>query len=98
MKKDLTIEEVRKKYYEDKIFNELKDIYFMGGTKYIKSRYGKYGIDATGVYRRIVNYRIKKYGTSSLIDPDSGVLKTTMECYRDASRASSRHRQRIHGR
>lgn len=98
MSKKLTIDELRKKYYEEKAFNELKNIYFSGGWKYIDSKYGKYGINSQDVYRRITNYRIKKFGTSSLLDPQAGIWKRTDECMKDASRASSRHRQRIRGR
>ena len=81
MEKKLSSEEIRKKYYEDKAFNELKDTYFDG----------MYGLE----YRKIVNYRIKKFGTSYMPKPDSGFYKTADERLNDARKASKRHRDRF---
>lgn len=53
---------------EQQIFDELKDGYF-GGVGYIRNKYDGTGIDAARVYRRIVNYRISTYGSSSLDNP-----------------------------
>lgn len=61
-------EEFTKLFLEEKVFNELKDVYF-GGIKHLKSTYKEFDIDYDKVYRRIINYRIDKYGTSYLPDP-----------------------------
>ena len=52
---------------ETKIFNELKDKYF-SGMRYLKKRYGNMDADLYRVYRKIINYRIKRYGTSLISD------------------------------
>lgn len=61
-------EEFTKLFLEEKVFNELKDDYF-GGIKHMKSMYKDLPIDYDAVYRRIINYRIKKYGTSFIPHP-----------------------------
>ena len=61
-------EEFIRQLLEQQIFDELKEGYF-GGCGYIRAKYEGTGIDASRVYRRIVNYRIKKYGTSTLENP-----------------------------
>lgn len=91
----LTAEEIRIKYYEEKAFEDLKNAYFTGGWRYIDSQYGKYGVDANKVYRRIINYRIKKFGSSFIIQPDFGISKTSAERLKEASRANKRHKSRI---
>lgn len=63
MDKDL----FKKQYYEQQMFNDLRDTPF-DTLRYIKKTYPdydtKYGVDYFQVYRRIMNYRIKRYGTS----------------------------------
>lgn len=70
-------EEFKKKLMEQQIFDELKDCCI--SNNYIRLKYQGLDIDHNKVYRRIVNYRIKKYGTSFLISPAQGVIKTTRE-------------------
>lgn len=94
MEKKLSSEEIRKRYYEDKAFNELKDTYF-DGMYGLERGYGKYNIDCKKVYRKIVNYRIKTFGTSYMPKPDSGFYKTADERLNDARKASKRHRDRF---
>ena len=66
MNKDVFIKEL----HEEQVFNDMKDIYF-GGVRELKKRYGDFDVDFTKVYRRIINYRIKRYGTSYISPPDS---------------------------
>lgn len=59
-------EEFKTRLLEQQIFEELKDGYF-GGIGYIRTKYEGSGIDFSRVYRRIINYRIKEFGTSTII-------------------------------
>ena len=74
--------EFQKNYFETVVFNELKDAYFPG-ISYIRNKYGDLGIDTWNVYRRIVDYRIKKYGNSYLSDPKQ-TYKTKEEMMKDS--------------
>ena len=94
MEKKLSSEEIRKRYYEEKAFVELRDKYF-DGMYGLKREYGEYGIDCKKVYHKIVNYRIKKFGTSYMMKPDNEFYKTSDERLLDAQKASRRHRDRI---
>lgn len=60
----MTKEEFIIRLIEQQIFDELKDGYF-SGINYIRMKYEGSGIDFSRLYRRIVNYRIREYGTSS---------------------------------
>ena len=81
-------EDFVKKVLEEKIFEELKDDYF-GGIKDIKNRYKDYPIDHDEVYRRIINYRIKRYGTSFISKPANDYHISSEEY----ARRSERRRQ-----
>lgn len=63
----MNVEDFKKQYYEQVIFDNLKDTPF-DALNYIKKTYKdydkKYNVDYTMVYKRIMDYRIKKYGTS----------------------------------
>ena len=95
MGKQLTVEEIRTKYYEEKAFDELKNVYFPGGWHYIDAMYGKYGVDAHALYRRIMNYRIKTFGTSYITQSDFGITKSTEVRIKEAQRANKRYKSRI---
>jgi hypothetical protein len=69
---------------ENKIFEELKDKFFEG-IKYIKKTYKDENIDYKAVYRRIINYRIKKYGTSYIDNPANDIIKPSKERLREQS-------------
>ena len=62
-------EEFKIQLLEQQIFDELKDGYF-GGIGYIITKYEGSGIDYSRVYRRIINYRIKAFGTSTVFFND----------------------------
>ncbi len=76
-------EEFQKQYFETVVFNELKDAYFPG-ISYIRNKYEDLGIDCWEVYRKIVDYRIKKYGNSYMSDPKKFPVKTREERLNDA--------------
>ncbi len=76
-------EDFQKQYFETVVFNDLKDSYFPG-IKYIREKYGDLGIDCWEVYRRVVDYRIKKYGNSYMINPKDFPFKTKDEILNDA--------------
>ena len=63
----MDVNNFKQKYYEQIIFDEMKDEPFdtMG---FIRKKYANYdvdyGVDYRNVYKRIMDYRIKKYGTS----------------------------------
>lgn len=65
MKTTLTREQFKIKLIETKIYEELKDVLFVTAGL-IRVKYPEYEglIDYGRVYRRIVKYRIKTYGTS----------------------------------
>lgn len=84
-----TKEEFKIRLLEQQIYEELKDGYF-GGVGYIRQKYDGSGIDASKVYRWIVNYRIKVYGTSTFLNPSFIVYKTRGERKRDAVKARQR--------
>ena len=68
---------------EEQIFEELKDSYF-GGIGYIRCKYEGSGIDFSRVYRRIINYRIATYGTSTLYSPRHYTYKDSKTRIREA--------------
>lgn len=65
MKMPLTREQFIKKTYEEMIFNEVKDKLFVTAT-ILRAMYPEYEgiVDFGNIYKKIVEYRIKKYGTS----------------------------------
>ena len=56
-------EEFKKRFLEEKIFKEQKDIYIKNIESFKRKNKG-YDINFSEVYRRITNYQIEKYGTS----------------------------------
>ena len=78
-------EEFIQRVLEEKVFAELKDNYF-GGIKDIKYKYRDYNIDFDRVYRRIINYRIDKYGTSFVSKPGKDFHVSSSEYIRRATR------------
>lgn len=78
-------EDFMKKVLEEKIFNELKDCYF-GGKKDMISRYKDYQVDYDDIYRRIINYRIEKYGTSFVTKPTKDFYVSRKEYIKRADR------------
>lgn len=85
-----------KEYYEAKIFNELKDTSF-AGINDIKKKYPNLDIDYYNVYRKILNYRIKKYGTSFISAPDNQIISRVEACKR-SNAAQHRRRYRLRGK
>lgn len=69
-------EEFKKRLIETQIFNELKDCHF-SGANYIKNKWQGLDIDYSRVYRRIVNYQVKTYGSSLTFRSDrkNGISK-----------------------
>lgn len=92
MNEEKNREDFQKQYFETVVFNDLKDSYFPG-IKYIRDKYGDLGIDCWVVYRRIVDYRIKKYGNSYMSDPKE-VFKTKEETLRDSQNVRKRKHNR----
>lgn len=89
----MTKEEFKTLLLEQQIFDELKDGYF-GGINYIRCKYEGSGIDFSRVYRRIVNYRIATYGTSSFENPRSYSWKTIEERRKESHKTWSRKHYR----
>lgn len=58
----------KSKCYEYMLFEKFKDVYLGdnhdGGVHYIEKMYPNLPVDYNDVYRKIIKYRIKKYGTS----------------------------------
>lgn len=63
--KILSKEQFKKKMIEKKIYDELKDKLFVTAT-ILRAMYPEYEgiVDFGNIYKKIVEYRIKKYGTS----------------------------------
>lgn len=59
----MNLEVFKIKLIEQQIYEELKDSFFPG-INYIKEKYQGSNINISQVYRKIVNYQIKKYGES----------------------------------
>lgn len=72
-------EEFKRRLLEQQIFDELKDGYH-GGVNYIKNKWQGCDIDPNRIYRRIINYRIKTYGTSYMVSPNKDIEKPKEEC------------------
>ena len=72
-----------KQYYEQVMFNELKDRPF-DTLNYIRRKYPdydtKYNVDYSMVYKKIMDYRIKRYGTSFM--PTSTYKKRKVDIIR----------------
>lgn len=59
----MSMRDFKQRVLEQQIFDELKDTP-IGSSKYFKAKYEGSDIDFTRLYRRIVNYQIKEYGTT----------------------------------
>lgn len=86
-------EELVRKFNEGKIFNELKDVYF-DGMRDLRSRYKDVDADLYEVYRKIINYRINKYGSSCFVKPDCDDYKTSKELLKMAHNVN-KHKRRM---
>lgn len=91
--KKMTKDEIKTRLLEDKIFEELKDGYF-GGISYIRLKYEGTDIDASKIYRRICNYRIAKYGSSTMISPKYIEKKTKEERLKESNNRRNRRKAR----
>ena len=85
-------EEFKRQLLENCIFNELKDSRF-AGVNYIRTKYQGTDIDFTRLYRRIVNYQVKKYGQNLY---KSNCLKTREERRKDNIKAAQRRYYKKH--
>lgn len=56
-------EEFEQRVLEQQIFNDLKDA-SIWSSEYVRKKYQGLNIDYSRLYRRIINYQIKTYGTS----------------------------------
>lgn len=86
-------EEFKKGLLEQQIFDELKDSYF-GGITYIKMKWQGLDIDYGKIYRRIINYRIKTYGTS-FFTPNDDVIHAKEDYYRLNNNSRNRKTARL---
>lgn len=59
----MSMRDFKQRVLEQQIFDELKDTPIRS-SKYFKAKYEGSDIDFTRLYRRIVNYQIKEYGTT----------------------------------
>lgn len=59
-------DDFKKQLLETQIYNELKDS-AITGANYIRNKWEGLDIDYSKVYRKIVNYQVKKYGASLTI-------------------------------
>lgn len=62
----MNAEKFKIKLMEQQIFDELKDS-ALTGCNYLKNKYKGLDIDYSVIYRKIINYQIKKYGNSITI-------------------------------
>lgn len=85
------VEEFKKQLLEEKVFNELKDSYIKN-IEVMRNQYKDYDIDFTDVYRRIVNYQVKKYGQS--LHSSSNYFHSMEECLRLSNRSNKRKNKR----
>ena len=86
------LEEFKKKVLEEKIFNELKDGYIKN-IEVIRKMYKGYEVDFTDVYRRIVNYQVKKYGQS--LHASNNYFHSLEECRNLSDKSNKRkHKKR----
>jgi len=53
----------KQRVLEEQIFNELKDT-SIKGCRFYRAKYEGSGVDISRLYRRIVNYQIKEYGST----------------------------------
>ena len=87
-------EKLLKEFMETKIYLDERD----GTCNFsndLRRKYPEYiGIlDFANIYRRIVNYRIAVFGTSTLFNPASYTYKTKEERIKDSHRAYIRKRK-----
>lgn len=80
-------EEFRKHLLEEKVFNELKDSYIKN-IEVMRNQYKNYDIDFTNVYRRIVNYQVKKYGQS--LHTSNNYFHSMEECIKLSNKSNKR--------
>lgn len=59
----MNMKDFRQRVLEQQIFDELKDT-SIKSSEYFRKKYNGADIDCTRLYRRIVNYQIKEYGTT----------------------------------
>ena len=85
-------EDFKKKLLEEKIFNELKDSYIKN-IEVLRKEYKDFDIDYTDVYRRIVNYQVKKYGQS--LHSSNNYFHSMEECIKLSNKSNKRkHKNR----
>ena len=82
-------EDFKKKLIESQIFNELKDS-AITGANYLRNKYEGADIDYSRLYRRIVNYQVKKYGHSLTIE----AKKITGRSRKEIQQITERRKQR----
>ena len=80
-------EEFKKQLLEEKVFNELKDSYIKN-IEVMRNQYKNYDIDFTNVYRRIVNYQVKKYGQS--LHTSNNYFHSMEECIKLSNKSNRR--------
>lgn len=85
------LEEFKKKILEEKIFNELKDSYIKN-IDTMRRMYKDYDVDLTNVYRRIVNYQVKKYGQS--LHSSNNYFHSLEECKNLSNKSNKRKNKR----
>ena len=81
------LEEFKKRILEEKVFNELKDSYIKN-IEVMRKQYKGYDIDFTDVYRRIVNYQVKKYGQS--LHSSNNYFHSMEECLKLSNKSNKR--------
>lgn len=81
------LEEFKKRILEEKVFNELKDSYIKN-IEVMRKQYKGYNIDFTDVYRRIVNYQVKKYGQS--LHSSNNYFHSMEECLKLSNKSNKR--------
>ena len=79
--------EFKQRVLEDQIFNELKDG-VLRSSEYLRKKYQGTDVNFTRLYRRIINYQIKTYGTS--LNDSNDYMHTKQEKYILSQRAKQR--------
>jgi len=59
----MALDEFKQRVLEEQLFNELKDKALVN-SEVFKKKYKDIDIDHSRLYRRIVNYQVKKYGST----------------------------------
>lgn len=89
-------EEFKRLLKEQELFDKLKDKYVT--CEYINGTYCDLDIDHSRLYRRIVNYKIKKYGSSFELKPSYGIFKSIEEYHKLNNKSRYRKRYRLNGK